>query len=203
MSELEQNSYHHGNLRAELLAAAVEMLGQIGADKLSMRAVSRQLGVSQSAPFRHFKDKNDLLTTLAIEGFHTLTHVQKQAKKGLKPANALIATGVAYVEFACEQPELFKLMFSSKIENREQENNTELCIAGELAYAELHLCIQKGIDQGVFRQRPVEELALAAWAMVHGLAYLAIEGVGRDVPPDANHASVQNSLEIFIGGALQ
>jgi len=201
MSKSEQSAYHHGNLRAELLATAAQALRQVGAEKLSMRAISRQLGVSQSAPFRHFKDKNELLVALATNGFHTLTNAQQHAKKGLEPIDGLIATGIAYVEFACDQPEVFKLMFGTQIEGRGLDTTPELCSAGDLAYAELHLCIQSGVDQGVLRHRPTEQLAFAAWAIVHGLAYLAIEGTGEDIPSDAKHALIRSSLEIFIEGA--
>ena len=193
-------TYHHGNLRAELLQTAARTLQQMGVDKFSMRAISRDLGVSQSAPFRHFKDKNELLVALAIGGFQRLTQAQQQAKEGLQPPDTLIATGIAYVDFACNNPELFKLMFGSHIENRGPDHFPELCAAGDEAYAELYLTIQQGIDQASFRNRPVEKVAFAAWSMVHGLASLSLEGTATNIPTEAKHALIRSSLEIFLHG---
>lgn len=192
--------YHHGNLRDALLKAATDAIKEVGVERLSMRAVSRTLGVSQSAPFRHFKDKNDLLAALASEGFQALARVQRQAKKGLQPPATLMATGVAYVEFACDNPDLFKLMFGSQLEDHTKARYPAPCDEGETAYGELHRTVQEGIDAGVFRDRPIEELAFAAWSMVHGLAYLSIEGSGPHVPDSAKHASIKSALEIFFLG---
>ena len=67
-----QKSYHHGNLRAELLDTAIEQLRQVGADELSLRALARAIGVSQTAPYRHFADKGELLAAMATRGYRNL-----------------------------------------------------------------------------------------------------------------------------------
>ncbi len=91
-------------------------------------------------------------------------------------------------------------MFGSQIEDRDREHFPELCEAGDEAYNELRLTISDGIDQGVFRHQPLEEVAFATWAMVHGLAHLTLDCARTDVPDNGKHYLIERSLQIVLMG---
>jgi len=98
--------YHHGNLRSALLKASLNLIRQKGSRGFTIREVARRGGVSHTAPYRHFRDKDDLLAAIAEEGFFRLTASLKgSATKDWQP--------FAYVEFALERPEEFGVMFST------------------------------------------------------------------------------------------
>ena len=194
----QPDAYHHGNLREGLLQAAIKQLKENGVEKLSLRAISRDVGVSQSAPFRHFKDKNAVLVALATEGFLRL----KASMEGVPPTkkvSKLSSTGMRYVEFAIKNPEVFKLMFGSSIEQADQY--PELQEAGKSAYAVLERVVTEGVENGMYSPQPAEELAFAAWATVHGLAHIAIENKGPDIPEEEKIHLVKSTLNIFHDGA--
>lgn len=148
---LSMTTYHHGDLPAALLAAAGKALERDGPGGLSLRDAARRAKVSHNAPYRHFKDREALLVALAGEGFGMLA----QRLRGLGPREM----GEAYVRFACEHPQRFRLMFSGA---------PQLKAAAQEAYAALKAAL------GELAQS--EEAAAAAWSLVHGLAHLTLDG---------------------------
>src|SRR6266436_1404259 len=104
-------SYHHGDLKAALLAAAGRLLEEEGAEAVSFRAIARDVGVSQTAPYNHFDSKEHLLATVAEEGFRAFTALQRGAARTRSPKRRLYALGRAYVAFASAHPQLYRLMF--------------------------------------------------------------------------------------------
>src|SRR5262245_20660369 len=106
-----RRSYHHGDLRAALLAAAGRLLEEEGAEAVSFRAIAREVGVSQTAPYNHFESKEHLLATVAEEGFRAFTASQRAAARTRPPRRRLQALGRAYVAFASAHPQLYRLMF--------------------------------------------------------------------------------------------
>ena len=164
----KKNNYHHGGLREALIAAALAMLEE-GADPgaLSLREAARRAGVSAMAPYRHFVDKDALLVAVATIGFERLTHALRASAEGKENRAALRAFGVAYVTFACTQPALFRLMFGSQAPKR----TGDLLRASEASYALLE---ERVAASG--SAESVEDRSLAHWAMVHGLAMLAVDG---------------------------
>jgi AcrR family transcriptional regulator len=152
------STYHHGDLRATLLQAAGEILEEQGVTALSLREAARRAGVSHNAPYRHFPDRDSLFAALAAEGFVLL---QQETVK--RPEGDI---GLAYVEFALNHPHRFRLMFGGQLRFDE--------------YPEL-----RGAAEGSFKnlQKVFESLgddaplaAAAAWALVHGLAHLILDG---------------------------
>ena len=104
--------YHHGNLKQALLDKALDHLRLHGPDKISLRALARDVGVSQTAPYRHFADKTALLAALAAEGFRRLYKVShSDTAADDSAAEALQKSGKAYIYFALDNPELYRLMF--------------------------------------------------------------------------------------------
>jgi AcrR family transcriptional regulator len=169
-------SYHHGNLRAELLDKAIQQLDVQGAEDLSLRALARAIGVSQTAPYRHFADKNELLAAMATHGYRNLLSALQQAGAASRecPREQLIAFAHAYVNYAADNPQLFKLMFGPSVQPIGKY--PELRLASRETLHLVQQILQSGIDQGVFK--PVEDLAYlanAAWAGIHGLATLRVD----------------------------
>ncbi|MBV8186046.1 MAG: helix-turn-helix transcriptional regulator, partial [Alphaproteobacteria bacterium] len=106
-----RQSYHHGDLRAALLAAAARLLEKEGAEAVSFRAIAREVGVSQTAPYNHFESKEHLLATVAEDGFRSFVVLQRAAARTRSPRRRLQALGRAYVAFASAHPQLYRLMF--------------------------------------------------------------------------------------------
>jgi AcrR family transcriptional regulator len=108
--------YHHGDLRAALLAAAAAEIERIGHENLSLRELAASLEVSRAAPYRHFADRRALLAALATEGFDRLAAIYRKAiETEESPSTRLASSGHAYLAFAAERPQLFRLMFSSDL----------------------------------------------------------------------------------------
>lgn len=168
-------SYHHGNLRAELLDTAVEQLRASGTEALSLRALARTVGVSQTAPYRHFTDKDELLAALATRGYQSLLSALQDAGKTAadSPQEQLFAFARRYVDYAAANPELFKLMFGPTLQP--SEKYPELRDASRETLALVQTILYKGIRLGVFKDQDITYLANAAWAGIHGLATLRVD----------------------------
>ena len=117
-----EKAYHHGDLRQALVDAACRHLLESGADTLSLRALARELGVSQTAPYRHFESKNALFAAVASHGFMLLVDQLNTAQK-MQPdtRESLIEVGLAYIRWSETNPEKYQLCFDSSILNFEAE----------------------------------------------------------------------------------
>jgi len=168
-------SYHHGNLRAELLDTAIEHLREQGTEELSLRALARAIGVSQTAPYRHFADKGDLLAAMATRGYRNLLGCLQQAgaSAGSNPRDQLIAFAHAYVDYAASNPKLFKLMFGPTVQP--SDKYPELRDASRETILLVQQMLARGMDQDVFHRQDIVYLANAAWAGIHGLATLRVD----------------------------
>ncbi len=155
--------YHHGNLRQELLRAAELALEARGVQELSLRELSRELGVSHASPQRHFASKQDLINALAIMGFERLSSVMEHASQapGLNFKERITKAALAYVGFACKSPALFALMFEAK---RRPGMGQERQAAGLIVPGD------------------AESLALTFGAALHGLVSFSIEGKVKGTP---------------------
>lgn len=167
--------YHHGDLRDALLTAATTMLGETGPRGLSLREAARRAGVSTGAPYRHFKDKDELLTALATRGFLALDNALGAASEhaaDLAPLERLRRLGVAYVEFAVAEPALFRLMFGELAPRMDASSELEEAI--RLAGGHLPRAAQA--VQAELGDASTEDITLLAWSVVHGVASLYLDG---------------------------
>ncbi len=168
--------YHHGDLRAALLAAAEAELAETGVERFSLRAVAKRAGVSHAAPAHHFGDANGLLTALAAEGFTRFLATQRAHEAAAAPRqpDRLIASGIGYIAFATAHPALFRLMFAS---DRPDFAAPQLQEIGQAAYQHLldNVAELRGLTDPQDDPAALTD-ATAVWAMVHGLADLAQAG---------------------------
>lgn len=181
MTANKQN-YHHGDVPQALMAAALKRIKSDGVEKLSLRAIARDIGVSQAAPYRHFKDKTELLVKLACEGFYKLSKYDQDKYQGDDPLENLVNVGIGYIHFAIENPEQYQLMFGSKIDDRNEHE--ELVEAGQTAFAVIIEQTTKGVETGFLLPQDPLILAKCCWAKVHGLASLAIDGFLNKIEGD-------------------
>lgn len=182
MSAPADKPYHHGDLRRALLDASVELLAEGGPPALTLREVARRAGVSHTAPYRHFADKDELIAAVAEEGFVTLRERMMAAAHAAKTSiEALERSGVAYVRLALERPAHCSVMFSRvAAELREKRIATgserlgASVDAGHAAYDGLVQLIVAAQRDGYIRAGDPQDYAYIAWATVHGIATLAI-----------------------------
>ncbi len=170
-----KKNYHHGDLPSELLSAAEIELSEKGLEAFSLRSVAKRASVSHGAPSHHFKDLNGLLTALAAQGYERLLAAQIERQRHAKtdPISQSIASGLAYISFATENPALFRLMFSSEKPDRNDENFARISIA---TFDRLINDIQNRLETDPYADPDAMKQVIASWAMVHGLAELMISG---------------------------
>jgi AcrR family transcriptional regulator len=165
-------TYHHGDLRASLLASALELIREVGAEGFTLREVARRSGVSHTAPYRHFRVKEDLTAAIAEEGFVMLAKEMFRAGKSDGSARErLVAGGRAYVAFALKRQEHFKVMFATDLDPKRHPAARK---AAEKAFAGLLALVQACQDSGQLREGDTRTLARIAWSQVHGVSALAI-----------------------------
>ena len=160
-------SYHHGNLKSALLDAGVTLIGEAGPQAFTIREVARRAGVSHNAPYRHFRDKDELLEAIAVDGFARLTvAMRKWAGSGSTGTDRLRLCGCGYVDFALRWPQHFLVMFDLPKDGS----------VGESAFQTLLEFIVESQKEGALPKGDPHPLALMAWSLVHGIAKLAISG---------------------------
>lgn len=171
---IEKRRYHHGDLRAALIEAGLTILAERDVEGLSLREMARTVGVSATAVYRHFPDKMALMTALAREGLDRLAAAQHTASDEVGGGSAgFAATGRAYVKFALANPALFRLIFTSSALARSSGEAEALRYLRANAAANL---------SGAADEGRVEVEALQAWALVHGLAMLMLDGQVPESP---------------------
>lgn len=182
---MTKNAYHHGDLRATLLAAAAEDIAASGVDSVSLRGLVRRAGVSHAAPTHHFGDKRGLLTALAAEGFHRLADELESSTGDLR------TVALAYIRFALDNPAHFAVMF-----------RRDLLRTDDAALVEARARSGAVLERGVAHLIPGRDGAdrrtvqLAAWSLVHGFASLWLDGAltGSPLVGDAEPEDVARRM---------
>lgn len=172
----KQDQYHHGNLRQTLLTEAIREIRAQGVDNLSLRALARHAGVSQTAPYRHFADKEALLAEIAALAFVELAQATlKPLQEAEQAIDKVKLATAAYLSYATENPEKYRLMFGPSIKNREA--HPHLVESGEAAFALLRQFIEEGQRSGAFMAGDSQQMAGSIWAGLHGYALMHIDGL--------------------------
>jgi len=177
-SKSPSTRYHHGDLKTSLIEAANTILHREGADALSLRAIASEVGVSHTAPYSHFKNKKELIRAVSDLGFSRLAAAMREGEQQADGSENLVLTyGASYLQFALQNPELYRLMLG-QVEARglKKASAEALFSNGNLSQKEPFELLQEAFAKFLKNPTEVKSKALGAWALVHGMAALLIEG---------------------------
>jgi AcrR family transcriptional regulator len=165
----DRKSYHHGDLRRALLDAAGEEIAVNGAQSLTLASLARRAGVAQSAPYRHFADRDDLLIAVAVEGFQEFSTALRDAVDAGGGESDVSRMAAAYLRFGEQNVERYRLMFASRLVP-DAPSDSLLSKAAKESYqlllAGVSVCGRSGPNGS----------ATAVWAQLHGLVMLKADG---------------------------
>ncbi|MCA9630454.1 MAG: TetR/AcrR family transcriptional regulator [Myxococcales bacterium] len=194
-------SYHHGDLRRALLDATLELIDTTGPEAFTLRAAAKAAGVSDAAPYHHFADKEALLAEVATEGFQILSErLQAAAATQCHPTAIAQAMGVEYVVFAATHPSHFRVMVSRRV--LRNTDHAELAASAVTAFTLVREALVAGAANVAARVRE-ETLIFGAWALVHGFAFLAVDGHLGPLARDESRlrALVLSAIQLMEGPA--
>lgn len=178
-------SYHHGDLRRALLDAAEAVIAERGVDRFSLREAARRAGVSAAAPAHHFGDARGLLTALATEAFLRFGDALEAADPGGSREQRIRAQGLAYVRFALDHRPKFDLMWRYALIDRD---DPAYRAAADRAFLILdHMVRGERASPGPHDASVAP--SVACWAIAHGFARLALDGVFGTAPEDAERVA--------------
>lgn len=182
--------YHHGALREALIEAAEAVIEERGLEGFSLRETARRAGVSPAAPGHHFKDARGLLTAVAAKAYRQFGDALAGADEAAAPEDRLRAQGMAYVRFALAHPAKFDLLWRKSLVD---PADAEYAAAGGRAFAILDRAARGEQSSDAVGDDVALAPSVAAWAIVHGFAGLAREGVfGSE--PGARERAVEELL---------
>jgi len=193
--------YHHGNLKEALLRAALELIAQKGPAGFTFAEAARWAGVSPAAPYRHFRDREELLASVALRGFKQFEAALSRAWDDGRPDvfTAFDRLGKAYLNFARSEPAYYSAMFEAGIP---LADNRELCEVGDRAFAVLRAAAERLCAQVPARTRPPALMvALHIWATTHGVASLFGRGdAARRSLPMSPEELLEAEMLIYLRG---
>jgi len=192
---VSKDNYHHGNLSAELVLQATRLLEREGLEALSLRRVAKETGVSQAAPYSHFKNKKALMSAVAVEGYKRFERKMREGTE--QESHYLVGLGMGYVLFALENPALFHLMFSEELINFIDVDKD--CFAFRSSYELLLDAVQENPLIQFGKENP-EMDSLFLWSLVHGLAKLVLAKriKGEELEYENDESLVRELLERYI-----
>jgi len=194
-SASERRGYHHGNLHEALMAAALDLIKDKGIGGFTVADLARAAQVSPAAPYRHYRDKDDLLADLARIGFERFGAALLSAWDHGKPdpKNALIRVGRSYLDFARQNPALYTTMFDSSLSIAARPDLSEVADASLQVLRMASDTILTGFSAGT--KPPALMVALHIWSLSHGIA-------GLFVRPDRNPRPIPIAPEQLLEAAV-
>lgn len=201
-----RDAYHHGDLRNALVASALRLIETSGPDAFSLREAARDVGVSANAAYRHFDDKSALMTAVAADGFARLAKRMRRAMDSAAAGKArgpssiarFKAVGRAYVVFAADHPEIFRLMFGEcgapcrNVDTVASESETPWSLLGQ--------SLDALVVDGILAPGRRAGAELKAWSVVHGFASLALDGATIAPSGRERAAALDSLLEFAVVG---
>lgn len=172
----KRRNYHHGNLREALIDAALRLISEKGPAGFTVAEAARAAGVSPAAPYRHFRDREELLADVAQRGFESFTLALRAAwdQGRPQPRTALMRVGAAYLAFAHRDPAAYSAMFEGGVP---MTSHPHLHEAADEAFAVLNeACSAVIATLPMARRPPVLMVALHIWSLSHGIASLFARG---------------------------
>ena len=170
-----KKSYHHGDLKNALIKAGADILSKEGVSALSLRKVAHKAGVSHAAPYAHFADKQALIAAISTEGYKKLYEkiAQVAGQYQADPLRRLVEASWAYVQFALDEPDQFKVTLSGMIE-KEQDYPAFVETARQTFSLVVDIVAQCQ-QAGILRNGPADLVAVSAWSLIHGFVTLLLE----------------------------
>ncbi|TGN13701.1 TetR/AcrR family transcriptional regulator [Leptospira ilyithenensis] len=168
---MKKANYHHGDLRNSIFKSCHKLLQKKKPQEISLRTVADMAGVSHTAIYRHFKDKDELLEVMASYGFDRLARSQKKAfDQASNPKKGFVLLGLAYIKFALVNPNYYRLMFQTKTVNPSQELKRSKIRSYSVLLGSCKTYLESKNKNTNHR-----EYAIMAWSLVHGYSNLLIE----------------------------
>jgi AcrR family transcriptional regulator len=170
-----EKKYHHGDLKNALIKAGAEILSKEGVNSLSLRKVAGKAGVSHAAPYAHFPDKQTLIAAISTEGYRMLYERLDAAvqRYHADPLRQLVEAAWAYVSFAINDPDHFKVTFSGIIEM--EKDYPAFVEMSQKTFGLVVQIIEACQSAGILKPGPPDVMAVSVWSLVHGIASLRIE----------------------------
>ncbi len=194
MNATTRNSYHHGNLREELLAGALEMIKENGVDKVSLRSLAKRAGVSHNAPYMHFANRDALLAAIAQMGFQQLKVATEALanEQGESWREQLKIGCAAYVRFSVDNPALFRVMFMEHDAARFPD------YVGDSmdALGVLRNVIQLGQASGEIKPGPVDLYTNFIWSLLHGVS--VVHSGRAAAPAPFGESDIEQMTQQFV-----
>jgi AcrR family transcriptional regulator len=196
--------YHHGNLKEALIRAALDLIAEKGPAGFTFAEAARSAGVSPAAPYRHFRDRDELLADVARRGFEQFEGVLAKAWEEGRPdpLTAFDRMGRAYLDFAKREPAFYSAMFEAGVA---PESSPELRAAGDRAFGVLRGAAEVLVAKIPATERPPALMvALHIWSMTHGIASLFGRGdaARRTLPMSPEDLLEAGTLLYFRGLGL-
>ena len=197
-----ERGYHHGNLKEALLQAALGLIAEKGPAGFTFADAARTAGVSAAAPYRHFRDRDDLLANIAQRGFEQFEQTLAKVWDDGRPntISAFERLGKAYLAFARNEPAFYSAMFESGIP---ADSSPELLAAGERAFGVIRVAAERlaALTPPGVPRPPALMMALHIWSMSHGIASLFGRGDGgrRPLPMSAEEL-LESEVLIYLQG---
>lgn len=198
-----KNKYHHGDLRPSLLAAATEMIKEGGVDALSLRKLAEKVGVSRTATYHHFKDKHDLLSAVAAQGFLTWQAIEQAifSDENLEIEERYRQFVFKYIDFAANNPALYDLMFGSTLW-KDDKSTQDLRDVAYPAFQHQVEMTKTWQENGIFPSNEnTLRLAQVTWGTMHGIARLLIDGIYADA--GSVEEMCECAVNLFLSTAKQ
>lgn len=173
-----KKSFHHGDLREALIAATRELLIEHGPDGFTLADACRRAGVTTAAPYKHFRDKQEILEEIVARGFDQLkaSNARAVAEKGSGTIEGIAAMGISYLEFAVAQPAIFRLMFGELKKSKKVDGTGDECLKNVVEEV-AHYCRKNG------HTADAQQIAVRLWTFVHGASSLELDGDYERVVP--------------------
>ncbi len=195
----KKTRYHHGDLRAALIAEGRRLAEESGDSGVTIAQAAKAVGVSATAPYRHFRDRDDFCDAIAASIFEDFTVEMQEARDAQPPgsAEAIVALGQLYVRFHLDRRKLHDLLWD--LENRGE--GSECAVVGPRCFAVLLGAIEAYRQNHDLGHIPSEEIALPLWGMVHGFACLAETHAFEQKAPglDINRLIDESCRSFLIG----
>jgi AcrR family transcriptional regulator len=197
-----ERGYHHGNLKEALLQAALDLIAQKGAAGFTFADAARMAGVSPAAPYRHFRDRDELLTSIAQRGFEQFEAQLSAAWDDGRPdtGSAFERVGKAYLAFARDEPAFYSAMFESGVA---VDSASGLMAASERAFGVIRAAAERlaALAPSGTPRPPALMMALHIWSMAHGVASLFARGdAARRKVPMTPEELLEAEVLIYLRG---